>query len=729
MDMFIAGFASVFVVSLAALILAQDPGRRYVQLFTMMSAMTVGWVVANYITNHSLDNLALVNFANKAAFLFGAGSVIFGLLFTYYFPVRRKTSKLEKLIITGLIVLLAVGSLSDVVVGTAVNRDGLLDFVSGEWIWCYVIGFMAIVAMIVRNLMKPKVLHTPSQSRQAKLITAAFIISSVVGLLLNAVLPALLSDWESTRYGPMVVVVLVGVIAYAVVKHGLFDIKLAAVRTIAYTMTLSTLSLGYYMMAFVVSTAISYVTNDGGADLINPMSIVLALVLAYVFQPIKAFFDHATNRVFFRASYDPEVFTDTLGKIFTSTVMLDELLERAAEEIATTLKASHVTFVVRDSSNNHTTVQSSGSYRRLSEETHERLRQHVTVADEAVISVQEMIDDTYSYTDLGQLYRTLLSKNVVLVLPLHGKFGYMLIGEQKAKGYTRRDIRALNALISELSIAVQNALSIQELQELNATLQQRIDNATRELRRTNLKLRQIDATKDEFINMASHQLRTPLTSIKGYLSMVLEGDVGDITKSQRTMLAEAFTSSERMVHLIGDFLNVSRLQTGKFMLDVESSDVAQMVADEVELMQRLANSHGIDLEFRKPRVSPMLYVDEDKLRQVVMNFIDNAIYYSPEHSTVRVKFEKRDGNLCLEVQDEGMGVPKDVQNRLFTKFFRADNARKQRPDGTGIGLYLAKKVVTEHGGDIIFRTRKGKGSVFGFCLPIAKLSKKPESND
>ena len=173
--------------------------------------------------------------------------------------------------------------------------------------------------------------------------------------------------------------------------------------------------------------------------------------------------------------------------------------------------------------------------------------------------------------------------------------------------------------------------------------------------------------------------------------MVLDGDAGEISASQRQLLQEAFTSSERMVHLISDFLNVSRLQTGKFVIDQVQTDLVSLVAEEVANVSQVASAHKVNVRFRKPARFPLLYLDENKLRQVIMNLIDNAIYYSPNADTVRVRLSIEDGDVVLRVVDHGMGVPKDAQKRLFTKFFRAENARRQRPDGTGISLYLAKK--------------------------------------
>lgn len=264
---------------------------------------------------------------------------------------------------------------------------------------------------------------------------------------------------------------------------------------------------------------------------------------------------------------------------------------------------------------------------------------------------------------------------------------------------------------------------VEEKSNPDDELQKQIDAATAELRKANIELQRLDDGKDEFVSMASHQLRTPLTSIKGYLSMVLEGDAGELNREQRKLLEEAFTSSERMVRLIGDFLNVSRLQNGKFTIDRSAQvNLADLVEQEIDNVDEIAKSRGIGIAYHKPAGFPVLYLDEDKMRQVVMNYLDNAVYYSPESKTITVRLYKNEGTVVLEVIDRGMGVPKGMQKRLFTKFFRAKNAQKQRPDGTGIGLYLAKMVITGHGGRIIFESTEGKGSMFGFRLPIKKLA-------
>jgi signal transduction histidine kinase len=282
-------------------------------------------------------------------------------------------------------------------------------------------------------------------------------------------------------------------------------------------------------------------------------------------------------------------------------------------------------------------------------------------------------------------------------------------------------MKILEIVANELVIAIENVLRFEEIEQFNVTLQKKIDDATKELKQSNEKLRALDEAKDEFVSMASHQLRTPLTSIKGYLSMVLDGDAGEITETQKTMLGQAFFSSQRMVYLISDLLNVSRLKTGKFVIESKPVYLPDVVGSELEQLQEGANAKNLKLTFTKPKTFAKMNLDEMKLRQVIMNFTDNAIYYTPSGGKINVELKETAKSIEFTVKDSGIGVPKEQQHKLFTKFYRADNARKARPDGTGLGLFMAKKVIIAQGGSMIFDSKEGKGSTFGFSFPKEKL--------
>jgi signal transduction histidine kinase len=199
--------------------------------------------------------------------------------------------------------------------------------------------------------------------------------------------------------------------------------------------------------------------------------------------------------------------------------------------------------------------------------------------------------------------------------------------------------------------------------------------------------------------------------------LVLDGDAGPINANQRKLLEQAFFSSQRMVYLIADLLNVSRLKTGKFVIERTPTNLSKLISDELAQLKTAAAGRDIELSYHPPAHFPILPLDETKTRQVIMNFLDNAIYYTPSGGHIKVELRERPESIEFEVIDDGIGVPKEERHHLFTKFYRAKNAQRARPDGTGLGLYMARKVVMSQGGAIIFDSKEGQGSRFGFSFP------------
>jgi signal transduction histidine kinase len=208
--------------------------------------------------------------------------------------------------------------------------------------------------------------------------------------------------------------------------------------------------------------------------------------------------------------------------------------------------------------------------------------------------------------------------------------------------------------------------------------------------------------------------------------MVLDGDAGKISSLQRKLLNQSFISSQRMVYLISDLLNLSRLRTGKFVIEPTACNLADMVKGEIEQLVETAKSRNLKLTYNKPEHFPTYMLDETKLRQVIMNFVDNSIYYTPSGGKIEVNLVEKPESIEFTVIDNGIGVPKDEQHHLFSKFYRANNAKRARPDGTGLGLFMAKKVIIAQGGAIIFKSIEGKGSTFGFTFAKDRLQEAPQ---
>lgn len=449
------------------------------------------------------------------------------------------------------------------------------------------------------------------------------------------------------------------------------------------------------------------------------ISVILVTPLALSFQRIKDFFDRVTTRWFYRDAYSIQDVLDELGTIAVSEIDLYRILHDTREILQNTLKSSFVEFAL---------FRNGKPY--FEAHTHRVLSQRILALGPRI---HDQHKDLLVVDELGPhhpLYSPFRDADVTVSLKLKAHkqvVGYIILGAKRSGNlYSQQDKRLLLIAANELAIAIQNAMRFEEIENFNLTLQAKVDEATRKLRATNEKLKQLDETKDDFISMASHQLRTPLTSVKGYISMVLEGDAGKLNDTQRKLLEQSFFSSQRMVYLIADLLNVSRLRTGKFVIEPAPVNLADMVEQEMEQLKETAAAKDLTLTYEKPKEFPTLMLDETKTRQVIMNFADNAIYYTPAGGHIKVQLSETPASVELRVVDDGIGVPKAEQHHLFTKFYRAGNARKARPDGTGLGLFMAKKVVVGQGGAIIFESEEGKGSTFGFVFSKAKLAPSAE---
>jgi signal transduction histidine kinase len=228
----------------------------------------------------------------------------------------------------------------------------------------------------------------------------------------------------------------------------------------------------------------------------------------------------------------------------------------------------------------------------------------------------------------------------------------------------------------------------------------------------------IDKAKTEFVSLASHQLRTPLTSIGWYAEMLLAEDAGSINDEQKNYLNEIYKGNQRMVELVNSLLNVSRIDLGTFAIDPEAVNLemlAQSVAQE-QRPQTVAKKITLTLELAQSL--PTMNADPKLLRIILQNLLSNAIKYTPDEGNVTLRINSKDKKVFIEVADTGYGVPDDQKDKIFTKLFRADNVREKDTEGTGLGLYLVKAIVEETGGSVWFESEQNKGTTFFVTLPI-----------
>lgn len=270
----------------------------------------------------------------------------------------------------------------------------------------------------------------------------------------------------------------------------------------------------------------------------------------------------------------------------------------------------------------------------------------------------------------------------------------------------------LGSFVGSVGIALDNALLFKSLNE-----------TTEQLRIANEKLKEIDKLKDEFVSLASHELRTPMTVIKSYLWLLLEGKAGELSEKQKGYLARTYSSTNRLIDMVNDMLNISRIESGRLTIEAKPMDMAALVKDVVEEMQTRAVEQGIHLQYVAPEQNlPQVIADSERIKQVIINLIGNSLKFTPNDGQISVTTSVNDGFILTKVKDSGRGIKAEDIEKLFKKFNMLGGSylTKQSGQGSGLGLYLSKSLVELHHGRIwVESDGEDKGSTFSFTLPIA----------
>ncbi|HET9850206.1 MAG TPA: ATP-binding protein [Candidatus Saccharimonadales bacterium] len=696
------------VLALVFIILGLLAATRNIQssvnrLFLIFSILIAGWLVTNYLGGEPSYSHAFSLVANRLIFFFGLLTVT-SLLFFMKSLIGRKGNIYWTLALYANLLFAVFGLATPLIVSNVRLQNDTYAITFGTLSLVYfiilILDFLALVAISLKGR---RTSHGQLRSQiNIILISLAITLGGVIAT--NGLVPFIAGYYGLSNAGAFLTFILVSGIAYSMVKHRLFDIKFFVVRAVAYLVTILTLA-AIFAAPSVLFT--SYLINAPLPGRALWLLTALTILIAVLYQPLRTYFNRVTNKLFYRDYYEPQEVLNRLTNVLVGSLNLQFIKDKTSAVLMEALRPDYIRFLMSAESDEQTA----------------ELLSALRLAKKEII-----IADELSQPDKSKLYKAMDKEKIAIAVKLRTTredLGFILLGyKQSGSFYSKSDQQVLGIASDSIAIALQNALRFREIQKFNLTLTAKVEAATAELKKANQRLKALDQTKDEFISMASHQLRTPLTTIKGYLSMVLEGDAGPVKDSQRAMLEQAFNSSSRMVYLIADLLNVSRLQSGKFVITNKPTDLSKVVEGEIAQLKDQAANRQVSLTYQKPENWPQMNLDEDKIRQVVMNFLDNALYYTPAGGSVTAQLSASPKEVTYTVTDTGVGVPKNVQHHLFSKFYRAENARKMRPDGTGLGLYMAKKVITAQGGAIIFKSTEGQGSTFGFSLPRDSLELK-----
>ncbi|MEX0895520.1 MAG: ATP-binding protein [Patescibacteria group bacterium] len=691
-----------------------------------------------YLFFNSFINTDMLSVDQKLLFsriVIAIGAVINAAVFLFLHTFPEITSKLHKKTLWGIgifTILLAIAGFTPLIFSDIEIVNNAVTPKPGLLMPIFLLHTLALIGGGITSLLLKYRKSQGLEKRRIRYVVLSFFILFTCIVLFNFILTVFFNFGNFVPLLPLYVLIFNALVGYAIIKIKLLEIRVFVARSVAYFIVVAIsgalfsgiiFGLGQYVVDFQLSnTALLFVMGA-------------ALVLAIIFQPMKNTIAKRTDSIFFKDAYDTEAFLYRLALIMASRLHFEVLIRDVLIEVLQTMKISRGLFFL---------IEDRQLYSVISEEY-----TSVPTIDENDIDYLLHETGLVSYLETSdQKLKTILRKyqlEVLIAIEHEGeKVGMLGLGEKlSGESFSSTDEQVLSILAPEAAVAFQNAKAYEEIRRFNVTLEEEVERATKKLVTANHKLQQLDKLKDEFVSIASHELRTPMVSIKNYLWMALAGKGGKLTEKQEFYLQRSYDSSNRMTKLINDMLNISRIESGRILLHVEAVDLAELVAQIVDENKPRAKQLKIELKQAKTvtkRASnektdlPKVIADRDKVAEVLVNLIGNALKFTQAGGKVTISLQVDHEHVYVNVTDTGVGVEQDQIPKLFKKFGMLKESYRsysEAAQGSGLGLYVSKSIMELHEGSLwVTSPGRDKGSTFTFTLKVydekevARINKK-----
>ncbi len=518
-----------------------------------------------------------------------------------------------------------------------------------------------------------------------KYLLTGFVLSAAGALVTNMLLPMLGMDTVSS-FGPVSTLFLFYFTTQAIIYHRLFDIG-TFVANLVEVFLLAGL---FYGIIFLIRTVEIKILHLSFYD---PVNIFIDLVFAFTV---------ASNiRVFLK------IIARFVGRLLiTEKIQVEEIAKEIDELRGDPLSLSNYMDKLASILNTHIP----------------KLRATITNNEHTIIELDTFkfgVAKMYLAQELGDATKQrkyLQQRGYGMVLRLSPSIALLLSEKAGQYAYTKQEIEAISYLGQRLQVALTERSLLESTNNFNAILQKKVDQQTKKLTHANEKLKELDKAKSDFISMASHQLRTPISVIRGYLSMILAGDLGKVNDNISPSLLRVLKNTDQLNNIVEDILNASRIEQSRLVINKASGDISELTRTAVQELTQKAKQKGVTLESNIPNKKITAPFDQTKVYEAILNLIDNALSYTKQGS-VSVFVSETSDNVTVKVKDTGIGIPDNKKEYIFKRFSRLENAKQVRPDGTGIGLFIAKKIIDAHRGKIWFESKLNVGTTFFLQLP------------
>lgn len=714
MEIILSILTAIVNTALGLITLFKNPKSDTNRIFAILAFILGVWSITNYLSLHA---------STPAEQLFWIRVVMFGgafmgsgvFLLIRAFPNHKISLPLwlhfSIWIFSSFIGLLAL--LTPLVFSDITYVNGSIQPTPGMLMPLYAIHFLGFMIWGFILLGKKYLKAQSIEKIQFRFLILGLATTFSLIAFFNFIVVNLFQNTTFVSLGPSFTLILVIATFYAIIKHRFLDIKLIVIRAVVYALLLLLLGLIYIFAIFVVGGVLFNIQTSIHEIILYSL---FTLITALTFGQIKKIFEKATDKIFFKGKYDLSKLLSDLAHITSTTIDLKKLTNDVLEKLALEIRFVKGSFILFDSQKVYDVI----TYGPASGD--ENINYNYQSLSPMLNYTKILIFDELPEGTLKSFMRN-LNINVLVTLTVQQEVIGILVLSEKASGdlYSEQDIKILEIVSSEVAVAIQNAKSYDKIKKFNLILTDEVEKATKDLQNANNRLKELDRLKDDFVSIASHELRTPMTAIRSYAWMALYKSDIPLSERLKRYLSRTLISTERLINLVNDMLNISRIESGRVEILPKSFSILELVKDVVIEVAEKAKEKNINLVIN-PTPLPSAFADPDKVHQVLLNLIGNALKFTPQNGTITINFYSDNKIIETSIKDNGVGISNEDLIRLFKKFGRLDNSyvAAATSGGTGLGLFICKSLIELMQGKITAHSDGlNKGSTFTFSLPVA----------
>jgi signal transduction histidine kinase len=701
---------TILVISVISLVVYMRNIRSATNLiFSFLGLIILVWLIFTSISFHPFPAATSLFWIRLSTF-FAPLICLFFLIFSATVPNHTLGMKKPTISILSIITLIVMGIIISPYTFTKVEVVNNLPNPSpGVGMLPFMIFVASTIGSSIFILVRKWRNSRGLEKHQMRLIMLGII--SMPGLiLLTNVLPILLFRSNIlVPFTPLLTLVFFFITAYAIVKHRFLDIRIIVARSISYSLLVIIFGI-FYSFLFAVISSLFTLQNIQTKTVI--ISTILALIMAFSFQDIKKFIEKYTDKVFYKDHYDVNKLLYDLTLVMASTLQYEDLSHQFLLTLIKQMKVSNGAIILE-------------SNEKIIEVSHEGYVETPSYNEYKVLSLIKesrfIVFDELDESKTKSIMREMNISLAVNIATAGQQIGLLTLGEKLSGDiYTSEDIKVLEILVPELAVAVKNSLSYDEISRFNITLKNEIDEATLNLRQANDKLQELDRLKDEFVSVASHELRTPMTAIKSYLWMALNKSSSKLDPQLKNEITIAYDSTERLLKLVTDMLTISRIEGKRLKLQKEEFNMNEVAQQVYDILKISAYEKKIVFDLDLPDKPIIINGDKEKIREILQNLIGNALKFTPPKGYINLRFFDDSSKLRFEITNSGSFISPDELPKLFQKFNRLniESTNKEGASmGTGLGLFITKQIVEMHSGIIEVYSDEKKGTTFHIEIP------------